>query len=119
MKKMRKWKKGNLEDYDDDDDDEDSDMDEDADGMSFKHSEEEKIDTEDAEMAYETTGALRWKEDLAQKASETYLRHQLAAPNLRKLVYGTVAEEEEEDSNDEEELGFLFKVNRPEKSKKV
>ncbi len=34
-------------------------------------------------------GALRWKEDLAQKASEAYLRHQLAAPNLRKLVYGT------------------------------
>lgn len=34
-------------------------------------------------------GALRWKEDLAQKATEAYLRHQLAAPNLRKLVYGT------------------------------
>lgn len=34
-------------------------------------------------------GALRWKEDLAQKASEAYLRQQLAAPNLRKLVYGT------------------------------
>uniref|UniRef100_A0A8C1CT67 BMS1 ribosome biogenesis factor n=2 Tax=Cyprinus carpio TaxID=7962 RepID=A0A8C1CT67_CYPCA len=63
--------------------------------------------------------ALRWKEDLAQKATEAYLRHQLAAPNLRKLVYGTVAEKEEDDSNDEEELGGLFKVNRPEKSKKV
>ncbi|RXN32450.1 ribosome biogenesis BMS1-like protein [Labeo rohita] len=63
--------------------------------------------------------ALRWKEDLAQKASEAYLRQQLAAPNLRKLVYGTVAEVEEEDSNDEEELGGLFKVSRPEKSKKV
>lgn len=30
-----------------------------------------------------------------------------------------VAEVEEEDSNDEEELGGLFKVSRPEKSKKV
>ncbi|XP_016107645.1 ribosome biogenesis protein BMS1 homolog [Sinocyclocheilus grahami] len=30
-----------------------------------------------------------------------------------------VAEEEEEDSNDEEELGGLFKVSRPERSKKV
>uniref|UniRef100_A0A673LQ00 BMS1 ribosome biogenesis factor n=1 Tax=Sinocyclocheilus rhinocerous TaxID=307959 RepID=A0A673LQ00_9TELE len=58
-------------------------------------------------------------EDLAQKATEAYLRHQLAAPNLRKLVYGTVAGVEEEDSNDEEELGGLFKVSRPEKSKKV
>uniref|UniRef100_A0A8C2BQX5 BMS1 ribosome biogenesis factor n=1 Tax=Cyprinus carpio TaxID=7962 RepID=A0A8C2BQX5_CYPCA len=115
---------GLCSEEDDEDEEEDSDMDEDADGivkskMSFKHPEEEKIDTEDAEMAYETTGALRWKEDLSKKASEAYLRHQLAAPNLRKLVYGTVAEEEEEDSNDEEELGGLFKVNRPEKSKKV
>uniref|UniRef100_A0A8C2AJA4 BMS1 ribosome biogenesis factor n=1 Tax=Cyprinus carpio TaxID=7962 RepID=A0A8C2AJA4_CYPCA len=115
---------GLCSEEDDEDEEEDSDMDEDADGivkskMSFKHPEEEKIDTEDAEMAYETTGALRWKEDLSKKASEAYLRHQLAAPNLRKLVYGTVAEEEEEDSNDEEELGGLFKVNRPERSKKV
>uniref|UniRef100_A0A673MHZ3 Bms1-type G domain-containing protein n=1 Tax=Sinocyclocheilus rhinocerous TaxID=307959 RepID=A0A673MHZ3_9TELE len=114
---------GLCSEEDDEDEEEDSDMDEDGDGivkskMSFKHPEEEKIDTEDAEMAYETAGALRWKEDLAQKASEAYLRHQLAAPNLRKLVYGTVAEEEE-DSNDEEELGGLFKVSRPERSKKV
>uniref|UniRef100_A0A671NIZ7 Ribosome biogenesis protein BMS1 homolog n=1 Tax=Sinocyclocheilus anshuiensis TaxID=1608454 RepID=A0A671NIZ7_9TELE len=124
---------GLCSEEDDEDEEEDSDMDEDGDGiakskMSFKHPEEEKIDKEDAEMAYETAGALRWKEDLAQKASEAYLRHQLAAPNLRKLVYGTgvkytvklhVAEEEEEDSNDEEELGGLFKVSRPERSKKV
>uniref|UniRef100_A0A673LK33 BMS1 ribosome biogenesis factor n=1 Tax=Sinocyclocheilus rhinocerous TaxID=307959 RepID=A0A673LK33_9TELE len=109
---------------DDEDEEDDSDMDEDGDGtvkskMSSKHPEEEKIDTDDAEMGYETAGALRWKEDLAQKATEAYLRHQLAAPNLRKLVYGTVAGVEEEDSNDEEELGGLFKVSRPEKSKKV
>ncbi|KTG32933.1 hypothetical protein cypCar_00022312 [Cyprinus carpio] len=111
---------GLCSEEDDEDEEEDSDMDEDADGIvKFKHPEEEKIDTEDAEMAYETTGALRWKEDLSKKASEAYLRHQLAAPNLRKLVYGTVAEEEEEDSNDEEELGGLFKVSRPERSKKV
>lgn len=34
-------------------------------------------------------GALRWKEGLAEKATEAYLRQQRAAPNLRKLVYGT------------------------------
>lgn len=34
-------------------------------------------------------------------------------------VFSSVAEKEEDDSNDEEELGGLFKVNRPEKSKKV
>uniref|UniRef100_A0A8C8C3H7 Bms1-type G domain-containing protein n=1 Tax=Oncorhynchus tshawytscha TaxID=74940 RepID=A0A8C8C3H7_ONCTS len=33
--------------------------------------------------------ALRWKEGLQQKASEAFLRQQRAAPNLRKLVYGT------------------------------
>ncbi|XP_073684283.1 ribosome biogenesis protein BMS1 homolog [Garra rufa] len=112
------------EEDDDDDEEDDSDMDEDGDGilkskMSSKHPENENIYTEDVEMGFETAGALRWKEDLAQKASEAYVRQQLAAPNLRKLVYGIVAEEEEEDSNNEEELGGLFKVSRPEKSKKV
>ncbi|KAK2876347.1 hypothetical protein Q8A67_020443 [Cirrhinus molitorella] len=111
-------------DNDDDDEEDDSDMEEDGDRilkskMSSKHPEEEKIGTEDGEMGFETAGALRWKEDLAQKASEAYLRQQLATPNLRKLVYGIVAEEAEEDSNDEEELGGLFKVSRPEKSKKL
>lgn len=36
-----------------------------------------------------STGALRWKEGLQQKASEAFLRQQEAAPNLRKLVYGS------------------------------
>lgn len=136
------------------------------------------------------SGALRWKEDLARKAMEAFQRRQRAAPNLRKLVYGTgewvnhkhiynsrqagicykrhvwqmicffyerstvrwllwnilrsivffcdwwrqeyiecnpvcishlfvsVVEEEEENS-EEEELGGLFRVSRPEKSKKL
>ncbi len=33
-------------------------------------------------------GGLKWKENLMQKASETFLRRQQEAPNLRKLVYG-------------------------------
>lgn len=36
-----------------------------------------------------STGALRWKEDLQQKASQAFLRQQEAAPNLKKLVYGS------------------------------
>lgn len=40
-------------------------------------------------------GALRWKEGLAEKATEAYLRQQRAAPNLRKLVYGTGEDKEE------------------------
>ncbi|KAJ4940617.1 hypothetical protein JOQ06_026914 [Pogonophryne albipinna] len=34
--------------------------------------------------------ALKWKDGLQQKASEAFLRHQAAIPNLRKLVYGSV-----------------------------
>ncbi|XP_051524048.1 ribosome biogenesis protein BMS1 homolog [Myxocyprinus asiaticus] len=112
------------EDDDDEDDVEDSDMEDEGNyvvksEMSSKHPEEEEMDMEDAEMGSETAGALRWKEGLAQKATEAYLRQQRAAPNLRKLVYGTVVEEEEDSKNEEEELGGLFRVSRPEKSKKV
>ncbi|XP_036387758.1 ribosome biogenesis protein BMS1 homolog [Megalops cyprinoides] len=69
------------------------------------------------ESCFGSAGALQWKEGLARKAAEAFLRQQSAAPNLRKLVYGTVADEEEE-GEDEEELGGLFRVSRPEKSKR-
>ncbi|MEQ2182266.1 hypothetical protein GOODEAATRI_020536 [Goodea atripinnis] len=68
-----------------------------------------------AEMPAFADSSLRWKEGLQQKAAEAFLRQQEAAPNLRKLVYGSVQESEEE----EEELGGLFRVSRPQKSKKV
>lgn len=35
------------------------------------------------------SGALKWKEDLTQKATEVFLRQQQSAPSLRKLIYGT------------------------------
>lgn len=35
------------------------------------------------------SGALKWKEDLTQKAAQAFLRQQRSTPNLRKLVYGT------------------------------
>ncbi|XP_028287670.1 LOW QUALITY PROTEIN: ribosome biogenesis protein BMS1 homolog [Parambassis ranga] len=66
----------------------------------------------------EEPGALRWKEGLQQKASEAFLRHQEAAPNLRKLVYGSVVEADDSEMEEEEELGGLFRVTRPQKSKK-
>lgn len=80
---------------------------------------EEEEPMEEVEMSLDTEGALRWKQDLAQKAAEAFLRRQQAAPNLRKLVYGTVAEGEEDDDEEEEEVGGLFKVNRPQKGKKL
>uniref|UniRef100_A0A673BQZ7 Bms1-type G domain-containing protein n=1 Tax=Sphaeramia orbicularis TaxID=375764 RepID=A0A673BQZ7_9TELE len=68
-----------------------------------------------------STGALCWKEGLQQKASEAFLRQQQAAPNLRKMVYGSEKINEYEDSVyiTEEELGGLFRVSRPQKSKKT
>ncbi|MGH0164922.1 UNVERIFIED_CONTAM: hypothetical protein FKN15_076902 [Acipenser sinensis] len=64
-------------------------------------------------------GELQWKEGLAQKASEAFLRQQRSTPNLRKLVYGTVAEEEEEEEESGRgELGGLFHMSRPESEKR-
>ncbi|XP_064001495.1 ribosome biogenesis protein BMS1 homolog isoform X2 [Pogoniulus pusillus] len=75
---------------------------------------EEKID-----FSADTTGALKWKEDLAEKAAQAFLRQQRSTPNLRKLVYGTAVEDEDHDSEDAgDELGGLFRVSRPDKESK-
>ncbi|NXX83178.1 BMS1 protein, partial [Urocolius indicus] len=75
---------------------------------------EEKID-----FSADTTGALKWKEDLAQKAAEAFLRQQRSTPSLRKLVYGTAVEDEDHEGEDEgDELGGLFRVSRPDKASK-
>ncbi|XP_075466527.1 ribosome biogenesis protein BMS1 homolog isoform X2 [Ascaphus truei] len=79
---------------------------------------EDELDDGD-DIAADTAGALRWKEGLKQKASEAFLRQQQSAPNLRKLVYGAVAEKEEEEREETgEELGGLFHVSRPDKESK-
>uniref|UniRef100_A0A674DIT3 BMS1 ribosome biogenesis factor n=1 Tax=Salmo trutta TaxID=8032 RepID=A0A674DIT3_SALTR len=93
-------------------------------GKKSNATSKEEDEMEGGELCYESAGnilsiqwSLRWKEDLQQKASEAFLRQQRAAPNLRKLVYGTVAEDDDGEE-DEEELGGLFRVSRPEKGKK-
>ncbi|KAL4841706.1 hypothetical protein H8958_013100 [Nasalis larvatus] len=79
----------------------------------LKEEEDYKEENNDSK---ETSGALKWKEDLSRKAAEAFLRQQQAAPNLRKLIYGTVAEDnEEEDGDTREELGGLFRVNQPDR----
>ncbi|XP_026171990.1 ribosome biogenesis protein BMS1 homolog isoform X1 [Mastacembelus armatus] len=65
----------------------------------------------------EGQGAPRWKESLQQKASEAFLRQQEAAPNLRKLVYGSVVEADDSEG-EEEEVGGMFRVIRPQKCKR-
>ncbi|NXJ62009.1 BMS1 protein, partial [Rostratula benghalensis] len=75
---------------------------------------EEKID-----LSADTTGALKWKEDLTQKAAQAFLRQQRSTPNLRKLVYGTAVEDEDHENEDAgDELGGLFRVSRPDKASK-
>uniref|UniRef100_H2ZWM2 BMS1 ribosome biosis factor n=1 Tax=Latimeria chalumnae TaxID=7897 RepID=H2ZWM2_LATCH len=80
-------------------------------------------------LSVSTPGAMRWKEGLAQKAAEAFLRQQQATPNLRKLVYGTgrketwrstakVIAEKDDDEEGGLELGGLFRVSRPNKESK-
>ncbi len=33
-------------------------------------------------------GNLKWKENLTEKASDSFFRRQAQTPNLRKLIYG-------------------------------
>ncbi|XP_037659857.1 ribosome biogenesis protein BMS1 homolog [Choloepus didactylus] len=77
---------------------------------------EEEDYKEENNYSTETSGAVRWKEDLSRKAAEAFLRQQQATPNLRKLIYGTVTEDKEEDDVDtREELGGLFRVSQPDR----
>ncbi|XP_058911001.1 ribosome biogenesis protein BMS1 homolog [Kogia breviceps] len=74
---------------------------------------EEEDYKEENNYSTETSGALKWKEDLSRKAAEAFLRQQQTTPNLRKLIYGTVTEDnEEEDGDTKEELGGLFHVSQ-------
>ncbi|KAM4636632.1 ribosome biogenesis protein BMS1 homolog [Discoglossus pictus] len=81
----------------------------------LKEDEDELEDGDD--ISADTVGALKWKEGLKKKAAAAFLRQQ-SAPNLRKLVYGTVAEEEEREAEGPAELGGLFHVSRPDKESK-
>ncbi|XP_076980612.1 ribosome biogenesis protein BMS1 homolog [Tamandua tetradactyla] len=77
---------------------------------------EEEDYKEENSYSRETSGAVKWKEDLSRKAAEAFLRQQQATPNLRKLIYGTVTEDKEEDDCDtREELGGLFRITQPDR----
>ncbi|XP_069024656.1 ribosome biogenesis protein BMS1 homolog isoform X1 [Embiotoca jacksoni] len=102
------------DDEDEDGDVEDESVEEEGSAAQAESEEEE----EEQEMEPKSSGALRWKEGLQQKASEAFLRQQKAAPNLRKLVYGSVVEVDDSEEEEEEELGGLFRVSGAQKSKK-
>ncbi|CAN9508593.1 unnamed protein product [Ophioblennius macclurei] len=96
--------------------------DEDSDDGSEKEegSEDEGPGEQQSDSEEEEQGALKWKEDLQLKASQAFLQRQEVAPNLRKLIYGSVLEmasSADEEEAKEKELGGLFHISRPQKSK--
>ncbi|KAG1696682.1 Ribosome biogenesis protein bms1 [Nymphon striatum] len=63
--------------------------------------------------------ALRWKENLTEKAITSFYHRQSNTTSLRKLVYGDGKLNKKEESDDEEteEVGGLFKFSTANKSK--
>ncbi|XP_030019467.1 ribosome biogenesis protein BMS1 homolog isoform X2 [Sphaeramia orbicularis] len=111
---------GHCSEEEEEEDEEDSDEEsgEESEGKDDEAAESEE-EEEEEEEEMEEDGALCWKEGLQQKASEAFLRQQQAAPNLRKMVYGSVVAADDSEEEEEEELGGLFRVSRPQKSKKT
>ncbi|XP_061565271.1 ribosome biogenesis protein BMS1 homolog [Cololabis saira] len=91
--------------------------DEEESGEEEEEEMEEPQQKESEEEEEEEQGSLRWKDGLQQKAQDVFLRQQEATPNLKKLVYGSGTSTQQEEEEDEEELGGLFRVSRPQKTK--
>lgn len=98
-------KKHKDEPLDDEEDEEyESDMDEE---------DEEEEDYDGSEGSDDDDVALKWKDNLAQKASEAFYQRQSGKGNLRKMIYGPQATEErnsDDDEDDEDKLGGLFRI---------
>ncbi|XP_032236886.2 ribosome biogenesis protein BMS1 homolog isoform X2 [Nematostella vectensis] len=127
------------EDYDDDDvhnddsenDDDENDDDDDDDDISREDNEEKESDGDDDgdddddnddDVDGREDTRLRWKENLWEKARESFYRHQDTTPNLRRLVYGEAAREtprpvDDEGSDDGDVIGGFFKVKAKKKNK--
>ena len=75
---------------------------------------EEEVDMEEDESDESEDIDLKWKDNLAQKASEAFYQRQTGKGNLRKLVYDPdITEEKSDESDDDGEdnrLGGLFKL---------
>uniref|UniRef100_A0A0A1XFZ0 Ribosome biogenesis protein BMS1 homolog n=1 Tax=Zeugodacus cucurbitae TaxID=28588 RepID=A0A0A1XFZ0_ZEUCU len=82
--------------------------------------ESEQDSDSEQEEAKILANSMSWKENLAQKARDSYLLRHSEAKNIMRLVYGCYSQSEskknqngEDDKNDsdsDEELGGLFKV---------
>lgn len=77
--------------------------------------EEETENSEDEEEDDENS-AVKWKENLSNKAKEAFLDRRNSSKNIMKLIYGVFdkrkenSEQPEDNPEEEEDLGGLFKV---------
>jgi len=95
-----------------------------SDDESETEKEAEAMEDEDDSSGDEVEeSSLRWKSDLAKKASESFYSRQSSTSCLRKLVYGqedTNTDNNDEDEDDsEDEMGGLFKVVRRDEEAKT
>ncbi|XP_013412523.1 ribosome biogenesis protein BMS1 homolog isoform X2 [Lingula anatina] len=64
----------------------------------------------------EESGLLRWKENIAEKASQSFLKNKQT--NWRKIVYGHESEDYDGESEEEGEVGGLFKISKKKKDQR-
>lgn len=91
-----------------------------------KSDQEHNSDTEESEDEEEECGDLKWKSNLAQKASNAFVTRQQNNTNLMKMVYGVfdkpnTESHESEDENEEkdEDIGGIFRVVRKQQRQKM
>merc|ERR1719509_394518 len=105
------------------DTDESSDSDSSSEDEEPKNERTKDDDDEESEEDQVEESSLRWKSDLAKKASESFYSRQSSTSCLRKLVYGqensSNGEEDEGGDESEDEMGGLFKVVRREEEVKT
>nr|XP_054769172.1 ribosome biogenesis protein BMS1 homolog [Lytechinus pictus] len=99
---------------DDEMEDGEEDTNKEDDGIRRNDDDDDEEEDEDAQQS----GQLKWKENLKQRAAESFLRQQSETPNLRRLVYGTAVEAGSSDEEDSTELGGLFTLTKTKESKK-
>ena len=113
----------NIDDEDESDDDSDSDSDDDSDDESdddqADNADEEDEDMEDVE---EQDAPSSWKQNIAERASKSFLQRSASHVNLQELIYGAgssaiVSNDEndaaqDDDENDAEADDDFFKVRK-------
>ncbi|XP_064633506.1 ribosome biogenesis protein BMS1 homolog [Lineus longissimus] len=65
---------------------------------------------EESDESGDEDSQLRWKDNLAGKASDAFHRRQMSTTNWRKMVYGKESTDQEEKDDENNDIGGLFKL---------